>query len=341
MRRAILLILICLLLGSCLISCGQTAKDTDTVTETESASATVEETEKPTESQTEKASETESASKEVSIVFMTDIHYCHINWYGMSPEDRMTKMVLDLNDYYDSNPFEAILFLGDYSLDFWETGIYGSWRHQGKSYTLLVEDNYLDYLPTPYFMIPGNHEQYGHELWEEITGFKRQFYVKIGGYLIFMLDNFAGELDPDEDIHGVYSPTDVAYVRSIMAENPDMPVLLAAHYFDLSKETEEFKELVKDDHVVALFCGHDHVTTVEKLSSAYNGKIIFHCGQYSYTNQNINANPWGWRTVHLSEDGIRVEYYAPESVMVSGTTKYEISAGVKMTTTVKNPLKES
>ena len=28
-------------------------------------------------------------------------------------------------------------------------------------------------------------------------------------------------------------------MRSIMAENPDMPVLLAAHYFDLTKETEE------------------------------------------------------------------------------------------------------
>ena len=298
----------------------------------------------PTDTQGETAPETEPVKenpyKDMTLVMASDIHLCHLDWYGMKNADRVQKFIDDLNDFYDDEGYDAILYLGDYSLDFWETGIYGSWRHQNLSNTEIFFDEYASQLSCDVqYRIPGNHEQYGEELWEEVSGsdLGRQFYLKMGGYLIFMLDNFDGDLDPDTDNHGVYTPTDVDWVFDVMAENPDMPVILAAHYFDLTKEGFDFRDLVCDDHVVALFCGHDHKATIENLGPDYDNKIIFHCGDYSYSKDPIPQAPWGWRTVSLSESGIRVTYYAPESKMVDGKT-YNIEAGYIQDVTIPNPL---
>ncbi len=277
---------------------------------------------------------------ETNLVVMSDIHLCHLDWYGMKNADRIQKMTDDLNDFYLDEGYDAILFLGDYSLDFWETGIFGSWRHQELSNTEVFFRDYASQLSCEtQYRIPGNHEQYGEELWAELSGsdLGRQFYLKIGGYLIFMLDNFDGDLDPDTDNHGVYTPTDVDFIRGVMDENPDMPVILMAHFFDVKADGEEFRDLVCDERVVTLFCGHDHVTTVQELGPDYDNKVIFHCGDYSYSKAAIPENPWGWRTLTLREDGIRVTYYAPESKMVDGKT-YNIEAGYLQDYTIPNPL---
>jgi alpha-beta hydrolase superfamily lysophospholipase len=44
-----------------------------------------------------------------------------------------------------------------------------------------------------------------------------------------MCDNYAGELDPDYHHDGVYTPTDLSFVRKAMAEYPDLPVILIGH----------------------------------------------------------------------------------------------------------------
>lgn len=279
--------------------------------------------------------------RDVELVILTDVHLCHINWYGMTSEERMDKMINDVNAFYEKQPYDATLFLGDYSLDYWETGNFGSWRHRGVSNTYNFLTHYADRMTCPdYYILPGNHEQYGNDLWRAITGFDRQYYIKLGGYLIFMLDNFAGDLDPVTDNHGIYSPTAVEAIRGIMELNPGMPVFLCAHFFDLTKETEKFRELVRDERVLALFCGHDHVRTIEDMGEAYGNKKIFHCGTFSYTDarHKYEEHPWGWRTLSLRENGIKVTYYTPESVAVVGGNPIKTEAGFVEEVTVPNPL---
>ena len=315
-----------LVLPLVLSSCGA-PQTPDVTSDTESASSPAPETKDP--SAGESATEPETAPQTpknvyepMEVLLSTDVHLCHLNWYGMTSDDRMAKMIDDMNAYHDEYGYSAILFLGDYSLDFWETGIFGSWRHQELSNTKNFLEKYAADLDCEnWYIIPGNHEQYGYELWKDITGFDRQYYIKLGGYLVFMLDNFAGDLDPTTDNHGVYSYTDIDFIHEVMDENPEMPVILCAHYFDVSAEAARgtgFRDLVRDDRVMALFCGHDHVRTVQKLGPDYGDKIIFHCGQYSYTKSSVTDCPWGWRTMLMDEDGLTVSYYAPESTMVDG-----------------------
>jgi len=263
------------------------------------------------------------------ILIMSDVHLCHLDWNGVSSPDRMEKMIRELNTAYQKDPYDAIFFLGDYSLDHWVYQIGGSWLHQGVSNTKKLVDEYLLRLECPVrYMIPGNHEQYGPEQWRSITGGERQFAVLHQGYLIIMLDTFGENLDPAEDSDGTYKPVDVDFVRSQMVRHPDAPVLLCAHFFDMRKETESFRELVKNEsRILCLFCGHDHQNRVEAVA-ALGGKLIIHDGHFSYAGfYNPVRCPWGWLEVYLYDEGITCSYIHPSANLTADDGMVSIHAG--------------
>ena len=61
------------------------------------------------------------------IIIASDIHLCHEDWYGVKAEDRVQKFIDDIKAEYKKHPFEALLLLGDYSLDHWKWQIKGSY----------------------------------------------------------------------------------------------------------------------------------------------------------------------------------------------------------------------
>ena len=110
---------------------------------------------------------------EKRIIFASDVHLCDYEWYGIKAEDRIQKFVDDLKTEYEKQPFEALLFLGDCSLDHFCFSILGSYLTRGISNTKRFVDEYLSQLkelPIQVRMIAGNHEMYGDELFHELTG---------------------------------------------------------------------------------------------------------------------------------------------------------------------------
>ncbi len=282
--------------------------------------------------------------KPTHLIMMSDVHLEDYNkWYGLTSPDRMTKMVGDLNNFYQKDPFDHLFILGDTSLDFWENTTYGgSYRREGRSNTKTLVDTYLSKLKAKnHYLIPGNHEQYSNSDWKKITGRDRQYSVVIDGWLFLMLDTFAGELDPDYDHHGIYTGVDIAFVNEEMAKYPNLPVVLCAHYFNIDKESNLFRSLLKSNkRIVCLFEGHDHVDTVEQLPNSLGNKKVFHCGNFSYTsNHDIDKfGSWGWRNVYISEDSIKIDYYTPRNILDGG--KKVIPEGVKQTAVeIENPMK--
>ncbi|MGN1081826.1 MAG: metallophosphoesterase family protein [Acutalibacteraceae bacterium] len=256
--------------------------------------------------------------KKTRILFCSDVHLCHINWYGRTSEDRMQNMVDDLNNYLSEKPYEKIVFLGDYSLDFWVCREGGTWLNSHLSNTDNFIKKYASQLKAPYYMAPGNHEQYGYEDWLKIVGTPRDDSFVLGGYLFVSCDNFSGDLDPKQHSDGVYVPTKLDFIKKAMDENPGLPVILCGHYFDWNIEPDEFFDFLKNEkRITALFCGHDHRTEVTDLGERADHVCIYHDGHYSYSGDGKTPLDimWGFCDVTLSDEGIDVKYVEPENTV--------------------------
>lgn len=255
---------------------------------------------------------------EARILILSDVHLCSLNWYGRSSRDRLQKMAEDIRAFFRVKPFSGIFLLGDYSLDFWGHLQGGSWLNERRSDTKRFVEEFASQFPTDYYMLPGNHEQYSLEDWQRITGFPREYAVVCNEYLFIMLDNYSGILNPDRHSDGVYSQTNVAYIRRSLQEHPGLPVILCAHYFDMARESEEFKNLLRDElRIVCLFCGHDHRIQIEELGERCGWVSLVHAGHYSYAGSGTSPYDvmWGFEEVILSEQGIQVTYVEPSNVV--------------------------
>ena len=96
------------------------------------------------------------------ILLVGDFHYIK-DWYGIDMDERMTRMVENINEEHAKDPLEMIIFMGDYSLDYWKydnTEPYVTYINSGVSHTRLFMEKYKDMLPdVPIFWLAGNHEQ--------------------------------------------------------------------------------------------------------------------------------------------------------------------------------------
>jgi len=252
------------------------------------------------------------------ILLASDIHLCHLDWYGTKNDDQVAKFVSDVEEECRRDPADALLLLGDYSLDHWAWGIKGCWLNEGVSNTKRFVETHMSRLRSAageIRMIPGNHEQYGHRLWQEQTGFLRQDHLLCGGVLLVLLDTFGADLDPDHHSDGTYCGADTAYIRETMAQYPDVPVILCAHHFDPQKESEEFCELVRSEsRILCLFSGHVHRSGVH-YPERFGGKPVAWTGHYSYSGE--KPDPLlcgrGIREVTVTDSGIESRYIVEEN----------------------------
>lgn len=259
---------------------------------------------------------------EKRVIICSDVHLCHIDWYGVSCEERLERMVAQLNEYYEKNSYEKIIFLGDYSLDFWAWDIGGSYVREGLSNTSLFIEKFASELKAPYYMLPGNHEQYSYKKWKEITGSDREDAFVLGGYLFISCDTFSGELDPDYHTDGTYVPVNLDFVKQKLCEHPDLPVILCSHWFDTEKEPPEFFEFIKTEkRITGLFEGHDHKCTVTDLGERADNVCIYHDGHFSYSGGTLEEQMWGFCDVILGEKGVNVKYVEPENMIIENSVE--------------------
>ena len=248
---------------------------------------------------------------ETRILLISDLHLCHVDWQGMTSEARMALMAEQVNAYTDAHPTDAILMLGDFSLDFWQWQIGGSYLADPPvSNTKRFVDEFVSRLRVPCYLIPGNHEQYGNATWKAITGCDRQFALKIGDLRVLMLDTFAANLDPTEHSDGTYCGADVAEIRALMSRYPNKKVILCVHWFDMDMESEDFRELLRnEDRILCLFCGHNHRSAVANTGEDAGNKPIGYTGQYSYSNEpNTVRSLHGYRLLEFDEKGLSCRY---------------------------------
>ena len=185
------------------------------------------------------------------------------------------------------------------------------------SNTANIIQKYFSQLPAPFYMLPGNHEQYAPETWKAITGFDRYYTVPYGEFVFIMLDTFSGNLGPDFHSDGTYEPADVNYIRKVMTENPGKKFFLCAHDFYTHEESEGFKKLLKEPDILGLFAGHTHESRVFWLGEEFGKKCLIRTGNYAYSHAfEGQFASWGWRELKtdVAHRKVFTEYILPETV---------------------------
>lgn len=251
--------------------------------------------------------------KVIKIVIASDIHYRCADYFGRDQERIAELFCEDLAKEYEKAPYDALLLLGDYSLDHWKWQTKGTYLEKGISNAKLFRERFLERIApdgVQVKMIAGNHEQYGEALWQELTGFQRRDHLVIGDFLFILTDTYGGDLDPTEHSDGTYIGADVAQIRSLMASYPDKKTVLCAHWFDVSSESDQFRTLLKEENrILCLFCGHNHKSRVASTGEEFGNKPILYTGHYSYSGEgnNVRCLP-GYRVLELGEDGMVSKY---------------------------------
>ena len=241
------------------------------------------------------------------LIIVTDIHNCHCVWHGASNEERMELLCESLREEYQKRPYDAIISLGDYSLDYWAFNEGGSCLWDVPvSRTAEFVKKYVPLMPTEFFMIPGNHEQYGMKAWESITGRPREYLIRYGKHTVAMLDTFAGGLDPSENHDGCYTGINTGLLLQALQTGED--VILCAHDICPDKESEAARGAVCNNPCIkCAFAGHTHRDNTVILPKSWREMPVFYCGDFSYSTLCEGRN-WGYRRLELSTFAVRTEY---------------------------------
>lgn len=252
------------------------------------------------------------------ILLTSDIHCTHLlEWYGTPYRDRMQHWVDAVLAEHEKTPFDLIVIMGDVSLDFWEHRGGGSYINEGRSTAEEFMTDFVGQLPDdlPVFVLAGNHEQYADGDWQAITGNARQGAYVLGDQLFLLLDTFGGELDPDYHHDGVYTGVDMAFVNEQLALHPDKDVWLIGHYFDMNKESDEFRQLLgENERIKGLFQGHTHQCVPINLGNQYGSLTIAQTGNFAYTKAtDVAGSFWGFRDLVITEEGTSSRYIIVES----------------------------
>ena len=306
---------------------------TPSVIGTEST-ASSDETPDPTTSPSEESaspseeSTSEPEKSEYRVLLASDIHNNNqLNWYGVSNEKRMEMFVSAVNAEHEKQPFDLILLLGDYSLDFWVHG--GSVLNNGQSNTEDFVKNIASKFPAdvPVFYLPGNHEQYGNKAWKKITGNDRFGTVVLGDNVFVMLDPFAGNLDPTGNSDGTYTGIDMACLEEQFDSYPNANFYICAHYINQNSEMAKLQKLTAEhDNIVGFFMGHDHKTTVIQLGNSCQNKTIAQLGNFAYGKGGSSDTEnyyWGFRDLVITPDRAVSRYIVAESdAVINGSAVY-------------------
>ena len=246
-------------------------------------------------------------NKPLRVLLTSDMHCTDLmDWYGVRDADRIQAWVDAVLAEHQKMPFDAIIIAGDISLDYHaEKTPYD----KGHSTGLIFMQQFFSQLPSvPRFILAGNHE------WLALVDNARQGEITLGKDTFLCLDNYREDLGPVYDSSDKYSPMDMDFIRATMAAHPDNRFWLVSHYFDIAKESDDFRALLSgDDRIKGLFMGHTHLNTLIPLGEEYQNLIIAQTGNFSYTCGTVERDFWGLRDLVISENGAVSHYIQPES----------------------------
>ena len=233
--------------------------------------------------------------------------------FGKLQREKIEKIYEDIMREYGRSPLDAVLVLGDLSIDDYD------FRNLPINYCMQFKKECLDRLPCPHFAIPGNHDSYPDDKWREMFGTNREFVCEVGDTVFVMADTFNSL--PATDASGSHlTAMNEEFIKNALNENKGKKIFICAHYIEGRAEGDrtmspEIQRLIREsDDTLLLFRGHTHVDNVIDLGDVLGGKLIVDIGGYGYCGMKVGNRyefnifdkkwAWGYQILEIYEDRI-------------------------------------
>jgi 3',5'-cyclic AMP phosphodiesterase CpdA len=257
------------------------------------------------------------------------------NAFGKTQKEKVEKVYSDICEEHRRSPLDAVLVLGDLSLDDYD------YRNLPVNYCKRFKNECMDRLPAKAFAIPGNHDSYPNELWKDVFGYDRQYVLEFDNTVFLMADTFASTPASKTDPCGgsVRNPIDDEFLRASLEKYKGKKIFICAHHIDDSLITEEGKRLIEEsDDVVFMYRGHVHIHNVLKLKGACESVPLIDIGGYGYTGKVFNGKydfnvydysiAWGYQILEIYDDKIRTYHVKVDNRYVGTNGIFEVKETV-------------
>ncbi len=240
---------------------------------------------------------------------------------GITQKDKIDKIISDINAEYEKEPFDAVLVLGDLSIDDWDI------RNLPDIYCERFKTDCMDKLPCPAYALPGNHDSIPNEMWRDIFGYDREYSIKIGNNVFLMLDTFKN-IPATAACGGRFTGFDYDFIKKELSKYTDNEnIFICCHYTREEKEPD-FPEI---PNLRCLFRGHTH----EAESLTFHGKPLYDIGGYGYNGIHIDGRgytfniffpecAWGYNMLEIEDDKFKVWHKTVKMTYVAENGTFEV-----------------
>lgn len=230
--------------------------------------------------------------------------------FGYTQTEKINIILDDVSKISEGANIEGIFVLGDLGTD-----DYG-FRNLSTNWVQKFKDEVMAKLPVESYALPGNHDSYPDEMWNQIFGYDRQYSVKVGDAAFIMLDSYS-DLSTVDGSGSNYTGIDVEWLKQELEKYPTEQIFLCTHYLETDTEDYELSKLLKEnERIVCIFRGHTHLNETY-LCEKLNNEFLIDLGGYAYYGQKTAAgydysvydNSWAWGLGVLEWNDTEAHYY--------------------------------
>ena len=251
--------------------------------------------------------------------------------FGYTQREKIQCILDDINAFAERESIDAIMILGDISLDDY------SYRNLPENYVQKFKEDFIDQTSYPCYTIPGNHDSYSNEDWKKVIGTDRQFSVKIGDAVFIMLDTFSQ--DPATGASGSpYVGVDTDFLEQELAKYPTETIFLCSHYYTADSNDYKFTKLLKDnDRIVCMFRGHTHQNTL-LAPEEMDYRFLVDIGGYGYNGGAATGNDfsyfddawaWGYQVLEWNDTTAHIYHVKPARHYSGSNGEFDFVGGIE------------
>lgn len=254
--------------------------------------------------------------------------------FGKTQGQKTEKIYNDIMEEYRRSPLDAVLILGDLSIDDFD------FRHLPENFCKKFKEECMDRLPCPAFAIPGNHDSHPDCVWRDIFGYSREFVIEFGECVFVMLDTFS-DLPAKSASGALHTQINDVFLKEALDKYKGKKIFICAHYLCDKTFSDTACRLIREcPDVVCMYRGHTHHSAVIDTDESLGNKRIVDIGGYGYQGMKNSDGKWifseydsswgwGYQILEVYEDCVKTYHTKVENTYYASNGTFAVMESVE------------